>query len=232
MVLKGQYLERPAVIVREPASGDSPGLVLEGLFHRGERAPAVVICAPHPALGGSMDSPVVAELAWAFTRSGHATLRFNYQGVGASGGVRRVSAPGGTTLALSALEPEIADASAAAWHLSQSTAHGSIALCGYSFGAAVALGLALRQPTRSPLLLVAPPTTLFDFSPLASFDRPVWIGFGDRDPYVDSHRLSPLARQSFGHLDVFPGSDHVFTRGLTALGTHAAAWLDENGHEP
>src|SRR2546427_4386216 len=78
MVLSGQYLER-SVVVGE----------LDALYHRGTREPPCVIAAPHPALGGSMLSPVVAELAWALTRAGHPTMRFDYRGVGASRGVSR-----------------------------------------------------------------------------------------------------------------------------------------------
>ena len=73
MVLAGQFLERSVVV------GD-----LDALYHRGTRDPPCAIAAPHPALGGSMLSPVVAELAWALTRAGHPTTRFDYRGVGAS----------------------------------------------------------------------------------------------------------------------------------------------------
>jgi alpha/beta superfamily hydrolase len=78
VVRKGEYLERAVVIPSEPP--------LEGLFHRGSRAPGLLIAPPHPLSGGSMESTLIAELAWAVTRAGHPTLRFNYRGVGASGG--------------------------------------------------------------------------------------------------------------------------------------------------
>ena len=52
-----------------------PGeLVLDGLFNAaadGEERGAV-IAPPHPLYGGSMDSPVVSELAWCFSRAGRA----------------------------------------------------------------------------------------------------------------------------------------------------------------
>ena len=83
MVLAGQFLERSVVV------GD-----LDALYHRGTRDPPCAIAAPHPALGGSMVSPVVAELAWALTRAGHPTLRFDYRGVGASRGISRHPAGG------------------------------------------------------------------------------------------------------------------------------------------
>src|SRR5207253_7708684 len=78
MVLPGQYLER-SVVVGE----------LDALYHRGKREPPCVLASPHPALGGSMIAPVIAELAWALTRAGHPTLRFDYRGIGASRGESR-----------------------------------------------------------------------------------------------------------------------------------------------
>ena len=71
MVLPGQYLERSLVV------GE-----LDALYHRGSRNPPCALASPHPAMGGSMTAPAIAELAWALTRAGHATMRFNYRGVG------------------------------------------------------------------------------------------------------------------------------------------------------
>lgn len=226
MVLPGQYLERPTLIARRPAVGDDPGLTLEGLYHRGPRAPGLVVCAPHPRMGGSMDSAVVAELAWAFTRRGHATLRFNYEGVGASGGTVQAPLPEAQGLPVSSLAAETGDALAAAAHLADSIPSGRVALVGYSFGAAVALSVALKRPDLTPLVLVAPPTRLFDFTPLAHHDTPVLIAAGSQDPFVDPVALQALAaaRPSIRLLTV-EGADHAFTRGLTGLGRDAADWL-------
>ncbi|HET9551847.1 MAG TPA: alpha/beta hydrolase, partial [Anaeromyxobacteraceae bacterium] len=77
MVLPGQYLERPALV-------DAGDAVLEGLYHRGRRRPALLVCASPEA--GGMDAPIVAELAWAAARAGHASLRFQHRGLGASQG--------------------------------------------------------------------------------------------------------------------------------------------------
>ena len=69
--------------------GSSP-LALEGLYLAGEDGDAggAVIAPPHPLYGGSMESPVVGEVAHACARAGLATLRFNWRGVGASAGSR------------------------------------------------------------------------------------------------------------------------------------------------
>lgn len=77
MVQPGQYLERPALVAAE-------GATLEGLYHRGDRPPAVLVCPPLDREG--MDAPVLAELAWAAARAGHASLRFQHRGRGASTG--------------------------------------------------------------------------------------------------------------------------------------------------
>ena len=50
-------------------------------------AGGVVIAPPHPLYGGSMDSPVVVGDRLGVHARGLASLRFNWRGVGASGGI-------------------------------------------------------------------------------------------------------------------------------------------------
>ena len=77
MVQPGQYLERPVLIAAE-------GVTLEGLFHRGDRPPAILLCPPLD--GEGMDAPFLAEVAWVASRERHASLRFQHRGRGASQG--------------------------------------------------------------------------------------------------------------------------------------------------
>ena len=211
MVLAGQYLER-AVTVK---SGE---LTLDALYHRGAVEPPCLLASPHPALGGSMTAPVIAELAWALTRAGHATLRFDYRGVGASQGITR-HPPG--SLRIAALDDELADLFAAADQLCATAASESLCAIGYSFGAAVVLAAA-RDPRISRVILVAPPTTLADFSALSTLDKPALVVCAHHDPLCDRARLQPGSR---GAVEVVPHSDHSFRRGLTELGKLCAAWL-------
>src|SRR2546423_12955711 len=143
MVLAGQFLERSVVV------GD-----LDALYHRGRRDPPCAIAAPHPALGGSMLSPVVAELAWALTRAGHPTMRFDYRGVGASRGVPRHGV-GSTRIA--DLQDEVADLHRICEHLLASTHMAEVCLVGYSFGAAVALAAVPGPRGGRPVPLAPPP---------------------------------------------------------------------------
>src|SRR5438309_1094877 len=175
MVLSGQYLER-SVVVGE----------LDALYHRGTREPPCVIAAPHPALGGSMLSPVIAELAWALTRAGHPTLRFDYRGVGASRGTSRHRAG---SMEIRDLQDEVADLLGAADHLLATAQMRSVCAVGYSFGAAVALEAA-RDPRVERIVLIAPPTRLYDFGALARVQKPALVVCAHHDAWCDRGSLS------------------------------------------
>lgn len=133
MVQAGQFLERPALI----PCGE---ITLEGLYHRGRRAPAILLCPPVEETG--MDAPALAELAWAAARAGHASLRFQHRGFGASGGAR---------------DPALAlvDAEAALAHLA-ATVRGPLGLAGLGSGSATALALFRARPELRAAVLLAP----------------------------------------------------------------------------
>ena len=68
-------LQEKMVAIALGTGGES----LEGIFLAGAKDDdrGAVIAPPHPLYGGSMDSPVATEIAFACHRSGIATLRFN-----------------------------------------------------------------------------------------------------------------------------------------------------------
>lgn len=186
------------------------GAILEGLYHKGEKGdqPGMVIAAPHPRMGGSMDSPVVAEIAFASARDQRPTMRFNYRGVGASQG----PLSGGDTT------EEVEDFRAALEELRATTGSRLMVAAGYSFGARVALSVALSDVEVAAAILVAPPTSLFGFDDLAGLRMPALIVVGADDEHVDRARISQLAAQSgAARVEVIPGANHVFNEGLVPL---------------
>ena len=125
----------------------APGLSLEGALTLPDRCPAgVVLCHPHPRYGGDMDSPVVVAAAEACAGQGLATLRFNFRGVGDSGGAwdEGRGEQDDVRAALALLRQRL-----------QPTAR--LALAGYSFGASMSSRVAAGDQHLAGLALIAPP---------------------------------------------------------------------------
>ncbi|MDY7102580.1 MAG: alpha/beta hydrolase [Actinomycetota bacterium] len=119
----------PTAGVEEPVSiRTADDLTLDGRFRLPEGAPAIVVIAhPHPTYGGSMEVPLVVSLARAVADAGYGSLRFDFRGVGRSGGTHE----GG--------RGEPVDV-AAAVHAAHDLAGGApVVLAGWSFGADMTL---------------------------------------------------------------------------------------------
>ena len=180
------------------AEGD---LVLEGVWQSGADRGAVV-APPHPAYGGSLENPVVNEIAYGLYQSGVASLRFNWRGVGAS--------QGSVSGDLAAAD---ADYAAALEHVARSV-NGPLIGAGYSFGAAMALRSALADPRVRGLMLDAPPVTMIESLDLSKFDHPLYVIIGAEDSYAPADRISELVSSApRGQLEVILHADHFFGSG-------------------
>ena len=204
-----------------PLSGEGEavdgGQSLEGLWVQQDRGSAV-IAPPHPLYGGSLEVPVVSEVARACQQEALATLRFNWRGVGKSTGV-----PSGAE--------DIADADYdAAIAFTQLRFSGPVVGCGYSFGSAAAVRAAMRTDEVNPLVLVAPPIPLLDRVALQQYQGSVLIVVGDNDEYAPLEEIQQISRElNQGELVVLKGTDHFFmTGGLVGLGKHLREWLRRN----
>jgi hypothetical protein len=202
---------------------EDEGQVLEGIFISGEEDDAIgaVVAAPHPAYGGSMDSPVVHEVANAARTAGLASLRFNWRGVGGSGGV-----------ASSEFADADADYCAALTQLGESVS-GAMVAAGYSFGALAAVRSAASDLRVRALLLVAPPPAMLDVDALNAFPGRVALLVGDADaiaPAAELERIvAALPRASFHAID---DADHFFAVGLADVGRLAAQCFTRFGSQP
>ena len=192
-----------AVWTEQSTTIDSPDgkIVLEGVWQAGGQGGAV-IAPPHPEYGGSLENPVVNEIAYGLHKVDTPSLRFNWRGVGASQGV-----------VTGDLEAAAADYRAALSVLVETTGPPVFA-CGYSFGAAAALRVAREEPRISRLILVAPPVPLLDAGGIAALDRPLHVIVGSQDEFATAARLSELlSPHANARLEVLPGIDHFFTTG-------------------
>ncbi len=196
-----------------------PGeIVLDALYVAGDGdsgagQAGAVVAPPHPLYGGSMENPVVTEIAFAFGAAGRASLRFNWRGVGASGGK-----PSGE------VEDAVADYSAALDQLLE-TVGGPIAAAGYSFGAVGAVAAAARCERVRELLLVAPPPSMLDVSGFREDQRVLFL-VGERDSIADPGATRALAASlPAARCVVIADADHFFGAGLGQVGKETASWL-------
>ena len=202
MVTKGQYLERPTLIALPG------GLVLEGVAHRGEHRPGLLILSPIPGEGSGMDHVVAAELAFAVSRAGHPTLRFNYRGVGGSQGQR------------STRTAELLDDALAACELAADNAHGAPPVVA-SIGSSDALALELaRRGLVAGVALVSP--TLVRAGELEPLGVPLAVVLAEHDPQ-DRLAWSSLMERQDGALTLVPGADRAWQRNLPLVGKAVAA---------
>ena len=183
----------------------SNGVQLEGLLSIQEASSfrgGVVLCHPHPQYGGDMDHPVVTTAAEAAFEEGFSTLRFNFRGVGESGGSY------GEGIG------ERVDVKAVADYLYSRLKDNRfpLILVGYSFGAWVGFPVAVEDERFEGVVAIAPPLEIFDFGFLKGYKKRKLFIVGNRDLFCPASRLEEWYRQleEPKSLSVIPGADHFF----------------------
>jgi alpha/beta superfamily hydrolase len=207
MVLKGQYLERPTLI---PVAG---GLVLEGVSHRGENRPGLLVLPPPPVEGSGMDHVVGAELAFAVSHAGHPTLRFNYRGVGASQGQPSKDVEALFADAQAALELAVLNA-------------GGVAPVVASIGASDAVALRLAQERRVAGLALVNPSVVVADDLAAAPSLPVAVVIAELDDRQDRSGWATALEARDGLFTVVPGATRAYQRNLPMVGKAVVALLD------
>ena len=186
----------------------SDGLSLEGELRRPTTEPvaSAIICHPHPLQGGSKDHPILWAIRNELAHRGFVVLAFNFRGVMASEG--EYGGGVGETL----------DARAALDRVREEV-EGPSVVTGVSFGADVALRLALEDDRVAALALVGfvPEYASRDDFPsverLAAVRIPVLFVSGSRDRFSTPEELrSVAARFPNAEVAILGGADHLFFR--------------------
>jgi len=204
------------------------GISLEGDL-RVDREPPLgtaVLFHPHSRHGGSKDHPLLWAIRNDLASRGFAALAFNFRGVMGSGG-----AYGGG-------HDELRDARAAVSRVRVESPKTPTFVCGWSFGAVVALREALEDPRVGGLALVGLPLrppkdvdlpALPDPAELGSFGRPVLLLAGGADELCPAEELATFGATRSASVTIVEGADHYFEHrekeAATAVGDFAERLL-------
>jgi alpha/beta superfamily hydrolase len=187
---------------------------VEAKYHQADdkTAPLAVVLHPHPLYGGSMNNKVVYNLYHNFADNGFSVLRFNFRGIGKSLG-KYDNGIG-----------ELADAAAALdWIQVQNPDARSCWICGFSFGAWIAMQLMMRRPEITGFVSVSPPVNMYDFSFLTPCPASGLITQGDLDSVVPEAGVGSLAQKLNKQrgIDVnytlIQGADHYYRAKMDEL---------------
>ena len=178
-----------------------------------EQGVVVIVCHPHPLMGGTMNNKVVHTIARCHRDKGHRVVRFNFRGVEKSDGEYAEGIG------------EADDLMAVLSWVESVRPEDTIILAGFSFGSYVTARAAQQAidggSKVQSLLLVAPAVENYDFENFTSFGVPLGVVFGDSDEVVDPQKISDwfdsVATEK--RLSVLEGSGHFFHGQLTALKT-------------
>ena len=184
---------------------------------------SAVVCHAHPRFGGSKDYPLLWGIRIELVRRGFAVLAFNFRGVMGSEG----DFAGGVD--------EVLDVRAAVGR-ARMAAEGPTVVCGWSFGAHVALRACLDDERVAGLALVGMPLTgadptlpsFPDPDRLRSYARPVLLLAGGDDPYCPASDLKVLAETlPDARIHIVPDADHYFRRQEREAGGIVATFAAE-----
>ncbi|MFW2338862.1 MAG: serine aminopeptidase domain-containing protein, partial [Acidimicrobiia bacterium] len=149
-----------------------------------------------------MHAPLLRRVKNVLVDRDFAVLRFNFRGVGASGG----SFGGGVS--------EVQDIEAAVRLAEATHPNRPIGISGWSFGSVIALRWSAQHRTDLPYAGIAPPVgsdlilELPELRHLAPAPRTIIIG--DNDQFTTVEQVDEYAKAIDSRLEVIAGSDHFF----------------------
>lgn len=195
------------------------GLSLEAGLDRADGGKAtIVICHPHPKMGGTMNAPLLLALRDEMVGRDWNVLRFNFRGIGSSEGI---SSTGGD---------EVRDALGV---LGFARTMGlPVGVAGWSFGAAVAVRAAARADDLLGCVAIAPAVRpkegITEGIPPGVAPRiPVLVVIGANDDQVSPAHARAWAEENSAEFEEVPAANHFFWARYDRLAGLVAGWLDE-----
>ena len=175
-----------------------------------------VVCHPHPLGGGTLHNKVVFRAARGLEAANVATLRFNFRGVGASGGKHDEG------------QGELDDVNVAIDWAKKKHPGKKLIVGGFSFGAWVASRAACELPEVDAIFLIGTPVNKYDFTYLRHCEKPMLFVHGTQDEHGDVGKLEKLVPHiRNAESIIITGADHFFTKQLEPLEETMRGWAEE-----
>jgi alpha/beta superfamily hydrolase len=184
----------------------SDDVELEGVLESpGQARAVVVVCHPHPRMGGTMNAPLLLVVRDELTTRRWGVLRFNFRGIGASQGL---SSDGGA---------EIADVQGGLSLVRERLPGLPVALAGWSFGGAVAIQVACRGEELTACVAIAPSVTACSLL--------IITGANDDQVRPDECRAWAAGVENAHYVEL-PGANHFFWAKYESLASQVGDFLD------
>jgi len=224
-------------MIEECASFRSEGLLIKGLLSYSDTIQQpkakVLLCPPHPFLGGDMQNNVISHLSSALAEQGYLVLCFNYRGIGNSQSNRDLEVDQQAFWDDSRC-PEYESEmhtdcqSALEWLQGQLDQQLAILVVGYSFGCLPALKMARMEETITGCALISPPLNKWPIpADDVQFHKPKGLFYSPGDFACDSDRLQELFNSMSKPkvLRETEDADHFFIHKEPLLGEQVISFL-------
>ena len=171
-----------------------------------------------------MSNNVVLAICQALAQQSIAALRFNFRGVGTSEG----------NFGEGITEQEDIQAALSVISSTPDINPKRIGLAGYSFGASVALPVALQDEQVSLLALVSPALSDSGWAQLKGYVKPKLILSGNQDFVIPPSELEQHIKDipEPKHCQIIPGADHFWQGHEKELGQKVAQFFVDGFKEP
>lgn len=207
-------------MIEEQVHFYADNLKLEGVLTYNEDATpisSILLCSPHPNLGGDMDNNVIASIARISADRGFMSLRFNYRGVGNSESNQKDTAENflywESTMSGENYGDAVVDTQAALNFLvSQAGMQNNTFIAGYSFGAIVVMKIVVKNGRVKAFAAISTPFGKYNLDFLTYYNKPKLFIYTHNDFATTEEDTSigfskiPLPKT----LELIPESDHFY----------------------
>lgn len=207
-------------MIEEQVHFYTDNLKLEGvLTYHEDTTPssAILLCSPHPNLGGDMDNNVITNIARTSAGMGFVSLRFNYRGVGNSESYQKDTAQNFLYWESTMIGENYGDAvidteTALHFLISQAGRQSNIFIAGYSFGAIVGMRVGVKNNSVKAFAAISTPFGKYNLDFLDHYNKPKLFIYTKNDfATTEEDTLMGFSKIPLPKiLELIPESDHFY----------------------